>query len=139
MSKFTVFVHYKLWVNVPVAIFLGTVDYLHNVEVSRLDSCKRSPLEVFAFCVVAYERFDLAKLQGKKPVQMSVVIIIKFNLLLLAAWPLHQLLFAPDPAHHALAGNALFLFLLKTCHVTLHQAAVLETNHPVAKQDISSE
>ena len=70
---------------------------------------------------------------------MSVVIIIKFNLLLLAAWPLHQLLFAPDPAHHALAGNALFLFLLKTCHVTLHQAAVLETNHPVAKQDISSE
>ena len=36
----------------PVAIFLARVDYLLNVAVSRLDSSKRSPLEVFALCVV---------------------------------------------------------------------------------------
>ena len=27
MSNFMVFMHQELWVNVPVAIFLGTVDY----------------------------------------------------------------------------------------------------------------
>ena len=41
MSGFRIFVRYESWVNIPVAIFFGTVDYVARIFINDLRLCKK--------------------------------------------------------------------------------------------------